>query len=142
MCLHDHLLLAQDWANPFVSVTIFRSMVPSIKRWLSRTPAPFTTALFTASSPRPHTPPPTLPPPAILTSMPSVFVLPLPPCLNFSASYPPPPMTPPIPPLPSAMLEDDDDKDDNIEITGVRLALEDVMVECELDEDKDSIMLW
>ncbi|KAK1226517.1 hypothetical protein PQX77_010504 [Marasmius sp. AFHP31] len=150
--LQDHLLLVSTWSNPFVPATLFKDRITSIERWLSQAsptviPTSSTSPSISPVPPTSHIPPPTscIPPPSSSPHHLPAFVLPISP--------------PQLPSFPSASLvhtrcdllqaqqaddstsECEDDEDDEIEITGERLALTDVMVECELDDDEDAMSL-
>ncbi|KAK1224570.1 hypothetical protein PQX77_012524 [Marasmius sp. AFHP31] len=159
--LHDHHLLASNWANPFVPITTFESMVTSVERWLRSPPSPSTPTSRTISNVSalaPRSPQHTFPPPSMPFFPLSVFTPPhLPQPLACSPSPSTPtlcsvsssrPFTPaPVPARsppshatsPTVFEEDggEDDEDDEFEITGIRLALEDVMADCELSDDGD-----
>ncbi|KAK1230218.1 hypothetical protein PQX77_006705 [Marasmius sp. AFHP31] len=134
MRLYDHLL-AELWANPFVSVTTFRNMVTSIERWLGRPPPPSTPTSFTTSSPRLSAPTTPHSMPRLVPHSPAPSTRPLTPrkpCSSVARSTSPTPLLPTIPPT---VPEDDDNEDEDFEITGIRLALEDVMADGEPDDD-------
>ncbi|KAK1226507.1 hypothetical protein PQX77_010515 [Marasmius sp. AFHP31] len=179
--LHNHLLLASDWANPFVSITTFEGMVTSVEQWLASSPSPSTPTSRTISgipalAPRtpqrpgniyspstPFFPPPLFTPrsPQALTGSPSPSTptlfsasssrLSTPTLFSVSSSrlHTPasvPPRSPPSQstskiPSPTEYEEDgdEDDGDDEFEITGVRLALEDVMTDSELNDEEDNM---
>ncbi|KAK1222720.1 hypothetical protein PQX77_014425 [Marasmius sp. AFHP31] len=144
--LNDHLLLASNWANPFVSITTFESMVASVERWLGNSHSPSTPTSSTISN---------IPPPASCSPQRqgcSRLRTPAPvPSLSLPTTLPPASsvFTPCPPPSPSTALSptvfeedgNEEDEEDEFEITGVRLALEDVMADCELNDDEDSMSL-
>ncbi|KAK1225825.1 hypothetical protein PQX77_011236 [Marasmius sp. AFHP31] len=168
--LHDHQLLASNWANPFVSITTFERMVTSVERWLGSPPSPSTpisrtTSNIPALAPRSPQHPGSFSSPSMPFSPPSVSTPCLPrPLVSFpSPSMPtlssisssrlrtPAPVLPRSPPshsTPQTLLSptvfeedgDDDDEDDEFEITGIRLALEDVMADCEPNNDEEDSM--
>ncbi|KAK1218014.1 hypothetical protein PQX77_019312 [Marasmius sp. AFHP31] len=147
--LQDHLLLISTWSNPFVPATLFKDHITYVERWLSQVSPTVTST--SSVPPTAYVPPPTSHVPS-LSSSPQPLPQPL---LAFV-----PPISPKrLPPLPSTPLvhtryspsqaeqadnvtdECEDDDDDEIVITGERLALTDVMVECELDDDEDTMPL-
>ncbi|KAK1233221.1 hypothetical protein PQX77_003630 [Marasmius sp. AFHP31] len=109
-------------------------------------PPRHTTTSIMVFLPQPHTPPPMLPPSPPTTSPSMAGSYPhhaSPPSSSLLLVTPRPnvaPSTPPNLPTP-ATPDDEDDEDEDFEITGVCLALEDVMAECELDEDEDTLPL-
>ncbi|KAK1228054.1 hypothetical protein PQX77_008917 [Marasmius sp. AFHP31] len=141
MRLQDHLLLADCWGNPFVPNTVFRQQVTLVERWLSQPAAPtlhhppLPTPLSSPPSPLPLSPPSSTPssPPSYSSSPPR--------------SLPPSYSSSPARSLPSLQPSDgrdevqSDDDDDDVEITGERLALDDMLDECELEEGEEPIPL-
>ncbi|KAJ8095471.1 hypothetical protein PM082_023241 [Marasmius tenuissimus] len=109
--LRDHLLLVGTWSNPFVPATLFKDQIES-----------------SVLPPTSYIPPlPTSP------SRLPLLLLNSPVHTQFDPSQ--------AEQADNATDECEDGEDDEIEITGERLALADVMVECELDDDEDTMPL-
>ncbi|KAK1231142.1 hypothetical protein PQX77_005748 [Marasmius sp. AFHP31] len=157
--LQEHLLLAGSWSNPFLPATSFRNQVTAVEQWasqfslanlstssLSPLPSPPTSlslAPVLLPAPTAHPPAPTSHPPAPTSHPPA------------PTSHPPVPTAEPPAPMalphmlqvnhvrePSGIYEDqDNEEEDEIEITGERLALTDVIIDCEPDESEDTMAL-
>ncbi|KAK1217955.1 hypothetical protein PQX77_019377 [Marasmius sp. AFHP31] len=144
--LRDHLLLVSTWSNPFVPATSFKDWITSVERWVSQaSPTGLSTSLT----------PPSISSPTSYIPAPASHTSPL-----SSSPHPLPVFVPPISPSqpPSTLpvhtqsdlsraeqadnpVDECDDDEDEIEITGERIALTDVMVECEPDDDDDTMHL-
>ncbi|KAK1223731.1 hypothetical protein PQX77_013383 [Marasmius sp. AFHP31] len=136
--LQDTLQLAKSWSNPFVPATSFKDRIALIKQWVSRPSLP------SPCHPRMSAPLTTMPSQLASSapSLPSVSDLPsshspLPTAHTRFASHVEHIDNPPR--TEDAELEDEDE-DDEIEFTGERLALTDVMVEGELDDVEDTML--
>ncbi|KAK1220242.1 hypothetical protein PQX77_017007 [Marasmius sp. AFHP31] len=128
--LQDHLQLAKSWSNPFVQATSFQERIASVERWISPLPP----------HPRVHPSPPGLSsqPASSPMSAPLSSIQPL--TIPHTQTPIAIPQAERFDNLPTTEEDGlDDDEDDEIEYTGERLALTDVMVENELDDGEDTM---
>ncbi|KAK1223061.1 hypothetical protein PQX77_014060 [Marasmius sp. AFHP31] len=137
--LQDHLLLVSTWSNPFAPATLFKDRITAVERWLSQATPAVSSTLSTPPSVSSAPPTSYIPPP--ISHVPHTPPLPSsPPPLSIPVS----PISPSPrcdPPQANDVADEFEDEDDEVEITGERLALTDVMIECEPDDDEDTMPL-
>ncbi|KAK1233976.1 hypothetical protein PQX77_002834 [Marasmius sp. AFHP31] len=136
--LQDHLLLAGSWSNPFLPATSFSNQVTAVEQWVSQSPS-----TNISTSPLSIPPPPPPPPPEASASLSPPTSSP-----PARAPFPVPSAPPPFPPSLISQTHpginedrDDEEEDDEIEFTGERLALTDVIIDCEPDDSEDTMPL-
>ncbi|KAK1216957.1 hypothetical protein PQX77_020404 [Marasmius sp. AFHP31] len=141
--LQDHIQLARSWSTPFVQATMFQEQIASAARWVSHLSVAHISESFIPAPSLPPHPRPS--PPTLSSQLASSPTSALPSSIRPSpTAHTQSPITVPQAGHLDTLLtveEDgsDDDEDDEIVITGERLALTDVMVDSELDDTEETM---